>query len=171
MATVGGNLLPRPRCWYYRSGFGLLGMKDGKSLVRQGDNRYHSIFMTDGDALFAAPSCLAVALIALGAKVTILNGEGERTMPVEKLYQVPRSADDRELTIAPGELLTKVTIPEPRGKNAAYETRQKQAHDWPIVMAAVNCEMTGNTVSDARVVVYGVAPVPWRSKSAEDALK
>src|SRR4051812_40323400 len=52
MATVGGNLLQRPRCWYYRSGFGLLGMKDGKSLVRTGDNRYHSIFMTDGDALF-----------------------------------------------------------------------------------------------------------------------
>src|SRR5215213_317086 len=52
MATVGGNLLQRPRCWYYRSGFGLLAMKDGKSLVRAGDNRYHSIFLTEGDALF-----------------------------------------------------------------------------------------------------------------------
>src|SRR3954466_111498 len=58
MATVGGNLLQRPRCWYFRSGYGLLGMKDGKSLVREGDNRYHSIFMTDGNALFAAPSSL-----------------------------------------------------------------------------------------------------------------
>jgi xanthine dehydrogenase YagS FAD-binding subunit len=170
-ATLGGNLLQRPRCWYYRSGFGLLGLKDGKSLVRQGDNRYHSIFMTDGDALFVSPSSLAVALIALGAKATILGGEGERTIPVEKLYQVPRSADDRELTIAPGELLTKVTIPEPRGKNAAYEARQKRSHDWPLVMAAVNVEMNGQTVSDCRVVIYGVAPTPWRSKGAEDALK
>jgi xanthine dehydrogenase YagS FAD-binding subunit len=171
MATLGGNLLQRPRCWFYRSGFGLLGMKDGKSLVRAGDNRYHSIFQTDGDALFVSPSSLAVALVALGAKATIMGGEGERTIPIEKLYQVPRSADDRELTIGPGELLTKVTIPEPRGKNAAYEARQKRAHDWPLVMAAVNCEMSGNTVSEARVVIYGVAPVPWRSKPAEDALK
>ena len=64
MATVGGNLLQRPRCWYFRAGHGLLGMQDGKSLVRSGDNRFHSIFMTDGDALFVSPSSLAVALCA-----------------------------------------------------------------------------------------------------------
>ena len=62
---MGGNLLQRPRCWYFRAGHGLLAMKDGKSLVRAGDNRYHAIFMTDGDALFVSPSSLAVALIAL----------------------------------------------------------------------------------------------------------
>src|SRR4051812_44801998 len=105
MATVGGNLLQRPRCWYFRSGFGLLGIKDGKSLVRAGDNRYHSIFMTDGDALFVSPSSLAVPLIALNAQATILSPDGTRTVPVEKLYRVPRSNDDRELTVAPGELL------------------------------------------------------------------
>src|SRR3954454_17385660 len=60
MATVGGNLLQRPRCWYYRTGNGILGMKDGKSLVRAGDNRYHSIFLTGGNALFVAPSSLSV---------------------------------------------------------------------------------------------------------------
>src|SRR5262249_12218735 len=60
MATVGGNLLQRPRCWYFRNGFGLLGLKDGKSLVRTGDNRYHAIFNTDQDALFVSPSSLAV---------------------------------------------------------------------------------------------------------------
>ena len=67
MATVGGNLLQRPRCWYFRAGHGLLALKDGKSLVRAGDNRYHAIFMTDGDALFVTPSSLAVALSALDA--------------------------------------------------------------------------------------------------------
>ena len=114
MATVGGNLCQRPRCWYFRNGFGLLGVKDGKSLVRAGDNRYHAIFLTDGDALFVSPSSLAVPLIALGAEATILGPKGSRTVPVEKLYRVPKSNDDRELTLAPGELVTKVSIPTRR---------------------------------------------------------
>ncbi len=76
MSTVGGNLLQRPRCWYFRAGFGLLGMKDGKSLVRAGDNRYHAIFMTDGDALFVSPSSLAVALIALDGQATLTRAQG-----------------------------------------------------------------------------------------------
>jgi xanthine dehydrogenase YagS FAD-binding subunit len=170
MATVGGNLLQRPRCWYFRGGFGLLGMKDGKSLVRAGDNRYHSIFLTDGDALFVSPSSLAVPLIALGAQATVLGPDGTRTVPVEKLYRVPRSNDDRELTVAPGELLVKVSIPAP-GKNGSYEIRQKQAHDWPLVMAAVNLKMEGDSIRDARVVLYGVAPIPWRSEAAERAIR
>jgi xanthine dehydrogenase YagS FAD-binding subunit len=171
MATVGGNLLQRPRCWYYRNGFGLLGMKEGRSLVRIGDNRFHSIFMTEGDALFVSPSSLAVVLAALSAKATILGSEGERTVPIEKLYQVPRSEDDREIALRPGELLTKVTIPEARGKNASYEVRHKQAHDWPIVMAAVNVESNGGKVSDATIVLYGVAPIPYRAMAAEQAVE
>ena len=171
MATVGGNLLQRPRCWYFRNGFGILGLKDGKSLVRAGDNRYHSIFMTDGDALFVNPSSLAVPLIALGATATIQGGNGERTVPVEQLYRVPKSNDERETTLARGELLVSVSIPAPKGKNASYEVRQKQAHDWPLVMAAVNLNMDGDAVSNGRVVVYGVAPIPWRSEAAEAAIK
>ncbi len=167
MATVGGNLLQRPRCWYFRSGFGLLGIKDGKSLVRSGDNRYHSIFLTDGDALYTHPSSLAAPLIALGATATIVGEKGERTVPVEALYQVPKTSDDRELTIAPGELLTKITVPEPKGKNASYEARQKQAHDWPLVLCSV--AMDGDKVS--RVVIYGVAPIPWVSEAAVSSLK
>jgi len=170
MATVGGNLCQRPRCWYYRNGFGLLPKKDGKHLVREGDNRYHAIFMTDGDALFVSPSSLAVPLIALGAKATILGEKGERTVAVEDLYQVPKSDRDRELTLAPGELVTKVTIPAAKGKNASYEARQKQAHDWPLVLCSV-CLEGGDEVGNGRVVIYGVAPIPWRSKDAEDALK
>jgi xanthine dehydrogenase YagS FAD-binding subunit len=170
MATVGGNLLQRPRCWYYRAGNGLLGMKGGKSLVREGDNRYHAIFMTDGDALFVAPSSLAVPLVALGAKATVVGPNGERTVPVEKLYQVPKADGDRELTVAPGELLTKVVIPVASGKNASYEARQKQAHDWPLVLASVCLEDDGGKVSKARIVIYGVAPVPWRSEAAEKAI-
>jgi len=170
MATVGGNLLQRPRCWYYRAGFGLLGMQDGKSLVRAGDNRFHSIFMTDGDALFVCPSSLAVALSALEAQATICGPKGDRTVKVEELYQVPKGQDDSELTLQPGEVLAKVIIPAAKGKNASYEARQKQAQDWPIVLASVNLAMDGDTVSSARVLVYGVAPIPWRSASAEKAI-
>jgi xanthine dehydrogenase YagS FAD-binding subunit len=170
MATIGGNLLQRPRCWYFRNGNGLLATKDGKSLVREGDNRYHAIFMTEGNALFVSPSSLAVPLIALGATATITGPKGDRTVPVEDLYQVPKNEGDRELTVAPGELLTKIMIPPAKGKNASYEVRQKQAHDWPLVMASVNLTMDGERVSSARVVLYGVAPVPWRSASAEKAI-
>ena len=170
MATLGGNLLQRPRCWYFRAGNGLLAMKDGKSLVRGGDNRYHAIFMTDGDALYVNPSSLAVPLIALGATATIKGPKGERTVPVEDLYQVPRTDKDSELSVASGELLTKVMIPPARGKNASYEVRQKQAHDWPLVLASVNLTMDGDKVSASRIVIYGVAPVPWRSNAAEKSI-
>jgi xanthine dehydrogenase YagS FAD-binding subunit len=170
MATVGGNLFQRPRCWYFRSGFGLLGMKDGKSLVRDGDNRYHAIFMTEGDALYVAPSSLAVPLIALGAQATLQGPKGSRTVKVEDLYQVPRGQGDRELALRDGEVLTKVTIPPPRGKNASYEARQKQAHDWPLVLASVNVETDGDKVSRARVILGSVAPVPLRCEAAEKAI-
>jgi xanthine dehydrogenase YagS FAD-binding subunit len=194
MATLGGNLLQRPRCWYYRNGYGLLGGKKngGKSLVRElegpyapidvseekegghlvrlGDNRYHAIFMTDQDALFVAPSSLAVPLIALGATATIVGPQGERTVPVEQLYQVPKAQDDSELTLAPGELLTKVTVPPAKGKNATYEVRQKQSHDWPLVLCSVCVELDGEKVAKARVVLGGVAPVPLRSEAAEKAI-
>jgi xanthine dehydrogenase YagS FAD-binding subunit len=169
MSTVGGNLLQRPRCWYYRAGFGLLGMQDGKSLVRAGDNRYHAIFMTNGDALFVSPSSLAVALIALGASAKIRGPQGERTVKVEEVYQVPKRETESELTVQPGEVLTQVTIPA-GGKNASYEARQKQAQDWPLVMASVNLTMDNETVKDARIVIYGVAPIPWRSATAERAI-
>jgi xanthine dehydrogenase YagS FAD-binding subunit len=171
MATVGGNLLQRPRCWYYRAGNGLLATKDGKSLVREGDNRYHAIFMTDGDALFVSPSSLAIPLIALNAKATIQGAKGERTVKVAELYQVPKKDGDRELTLAPGEVLTKIAILAPKGKNASYEARQKQAHDWPLVLCSVNLELEGKKVEHARVIIYGVAPIPWRSEAAEKAIR
>ena len=145
-------------------------MQDGKSLARAGDNRYHAIFMTDGDALFVTPSSLAIALAALDAQATLTGPKGERTVKVEELYQVPKTEKDSELTIATGEILTKVTIPAAKGKSASYEARHKQAQDWPLVMASVNLTMDGENVSAARVFVYGVAPVPWRSTAAEKAI-
>ena len=193
MATLGGNLLQRPRCWYFRAGYGLLGgKKEGKSLirtlegeyapievteggekshlVRAGDNRYGAIFMTDGDALYVNPSSLATPLIALGAKATLVGPKGERTIPVQELYQVPKKEGDLELTIAPGELLTKVVIPPGAGKNASYEVRQKQAHDWPLAQCSVVLTMDGDNVKESRVVLNAVAPIPLRCEPAEKAI-
>jgi xanthine dehydrogenase YagS FAD-binding subunit len=170
MATVGGNLLQRPRCWYFRAGHGILALKDGKSLVRAGDNRYHAIFMTEGDALFVTPSSVAIALSALDAQATLVGPKGERTLKVEDLYQVPKTDKDSELTIAPGEVLTKVTIPAAKGKSASYEARHKQAQDWPLVLASVNLAIEGDNVSTAKIFVYGVAPIPWRSAAAEKSI-
>ncbi len=170
MATLGGNLLQRPRCWYFRAGHGLLGMKDGKSLVRAGDNRYHAIFMTDGDALFVSPSSMAVALCALDAQASITGPKGSRTVKVEELYQVPKRETDSELTVGPGEILTKVTIPPAKGKNASYEARHKQAQDWPIVLASASLMLDGDMVTSARIFLYGVAPVPYRSVAAENTI-
>jgi xanthine dehydrogenase YagS FAD-binding subunit len=170
MATLGGNLLQRPYCWYYRAGNGLLAVKDGKSLARAGDNRFHSIFLTEGDALFVSPSTLAASLIVLGAQALICGPKGDRTVKVEDLYQVPKRESDSELTVLPGEVLVKVTIPAAKGKNASYEARHKQAQDWPLVLASVNLDLDGDKVSAARVVVYGVAPIPWRSEAAEKAI-
>ena len=89
---------------------------------------------------------------------------------MDELYQVPKRETDSELTIQPGEVLTKVTIPAAKGKSASYEARHKQAQDWPLVLASVNLAMDGDTVSAARIVVYGVAPIPWRSAAAEKAI-
>jgi xanthine dehydrogenase YagS FAD-binding subunit len=170
MATLGGNLLQRPRCWYFRNGNGLMAVKDGRSLVRAGDNRFHAIFLTDGDALFVSPSSLAVALSALEAQATISGPKGERTVKIEELYQVPKRDSDSEFTVQAGEIVTKVTVPPAKGKNASYEARHKQAQDWPLVLASVNLTMDGDTASAARVFLYGVAPIPWRSATAERAI-
>lgn len=171
MATVGGNLLQRPRCWYFRTGHGLLAMKDGKSLVREGDNRHHAIFATDGDALFVAPSNLSAPLIALNAEAVVVGPGGERTLPVAGLYRIPKTEGESELTLAPGEILVHIVVPPAKGKNATYEVRQKQAHDWPMALASVNLSFDGDAVTSARIIMIGVAPIPWRSAPAEAAIK
>ena len=170
VGTVGGNLCQRPRCWYYRAGFGLLAMQDGKSLVPNGENRYHAIFGNSGPAYFVSPSSLAPMLIALGAKVRLLGPEGSRELPLEKFFVIPQSEGQREHDIKPTEIITEVLVPPPQGLSAFYEIRQKAQFDWPLATAGVVLRMSGHTVSRARVVMGQVAPIPWASPEAEQAL-
>jgi xanthine dehydrogenase YagS FAD-binding subunit len=172
MATLGGNLCQRPRCWYFRNGFGLLPKDEaGKSLVLQGDNRYHAIIGNDGPAYFVSPSSVAPALVALGARVRIFGPGGAREVPLEKFFVIPRSENEREHDLKANEIVTEIVVPPPGGaRTAHYEVRQKEAFDWPLATASVALAMNGNNVRSARVVLGHVAPVPWLSAEAEAAL-
>lgn len=173
MGTVGGDLLQRPRCWYYRGGFGLLARDDkGKSLVPGGENKYHAIFGNEGPAYFVSPSSLAPALVALQAKVTLHGAAGRREIPVEELFVIPKAEGEREHSIRPNEILTEISIPATASewRSATYEVRQKEALDWPLATASVALKMGGDKITAARVVLGHVAPVPWRSRAAEEAL-
>ncbi len=173
MATIGGNLCQRPRCWYFRNGLGLLPKDEsGKELVEAGDNRYHAILGNDGPAKFVSPSTIVPVLIAYGAKVRLEGPKGKRELPLEKFYIVPKTEHDREHDLQPNELVTEIVVPPAEGwKVAHYEIRQKAAFDWPLAVAAVALKIDGGNVQGARVVLGHVAPTPWPSPEAEAALK
>jgi len=177
LATIGGNMCQRPRCWYFRNGMGLLPMtSDGKSMVVEGDNRYAAILGNDGPAYFVSPSTIAPALIAYGAKIRIYSakasGSGVRELPLEKFFVIPKTQGQREHDLKPDEMVIELVVPPPSQnlKAGYFEVRQKAAFDWPLAMAAVALEMNGSTVKSARVVLGHVAPVPWISTEAAQAL-
>ena len=172
VATLGGNLCQRPRCWYFRNGFGLLGRDgSGKDLVVEGENRYHAILGSGGSAKFVSPSTIAPVLIAYGAIVRIEGSARKRELPLEKFYVIPKVQGEREHNLDPNEIVTEVVIPAPQGVRVGYcEIRQKQAFDWPLAVAAVALNMNGSRVEAARVVMGHVAPVPWFSQEAEGVL-
>ncbi|MGH9437592.1 MAG: FAD binding domain-containing protein, partial [Terriglobia bacterium] len=127
MGTVGGELLQRPRCWYFRLGYGLLAEYQGKSLPPEGDNRYHAIFGNAGPAYFVSPSSLAPILIALDSRVELFGPRGKREISLEKLFVAPTQKGEREHTLRPNEILTEIIIPDAKGKvqSGVYEVRQK----------------------------------------------
>jgi xanthine dehydrogenase YagS FAD-binding subunit len=168
--TVGGDLCQRPRCWYFRLGHGLLAMENGQSLVPHGDNRYHAIFGNQGPAYFVSASSLGPPLAALGARVKLVSPKGARELPVEKFFVIPKEATEREVALAPDEILTEILVPAAAVRNATYEIRQKTALDFPLATASVAFHMRGSSVASARVVLGHVAPIPWRAEAAEKAL-
>lgn len=170
MGTVGGDLCQRPRCWYFRMGYGVLGLKEGKSLIPNGQNEYHSIF-GDGPAYFVSPSSFGPALAALGAQVKLVSATGSRMVPVEKFFVTPQSNDTREIALMPNEILAEIVVPSAKGvRNATYEVRYKDALDWPLATASVSLRMSGNKVEKASIVLGHVAPTPVVSAAAAQIL-
>ncbi|MBK7825481.1 FAD binding domain-containing protein [Nannocystis sp.] len=172
LATLGGNLLQRPRCWYYRN-VDLVCLKKGGDacLAVTGENKYHAI-LGGGPSFIVHPSTLAAALLALDASVDIA-GDTPRNIPLADLFVGPKQDPTREHSLGPGELLLRVVLPPaPPGRRSAYAVaKEKQSHDWPLVEAAVSLSLATGVMTQVRVVLGHVAPTPWRSREAEAVLE
>lgn len=174
MGTLGGDLCHLPNCWYYRSGFGLLGQRNGESLPAEGRNEFHAVLGNRGPAKFVSASRFAPALIAWGAIARIAGPEPGQVseLPLEYFYVSPKSGDQGVTVLQPGQILTHVLIPEPAEEvvSATYDVLQLEGLDWPLASAAVCLETSGGVVREARVVLGHVAPTPWVSLDAATAL-
>jgi xanthine dehydrogenase YagS FAD-binding subunit len=176
-ATLGGNLMQRPRCWYFRSGEHNCLKKGGSvCLAQDGENDFHAIFDNRGCSA-VHPSATAVALVALDAIVALLGPAGERYARLSALLVSPGQPGGdvkRENRVEPSEVITAVYVPTPRAgeRNIYLKIKQKQSFDWPLADVAIALRTgAGKPVEAARVVLGAVAPVPWRAKAAEAALQ
>jgi len=168
VATVGGNIAQRPRCWYFRSPTFPCSRKGGNTCYAQkGENKYHALF-DNGDCAVVHGSSLSAPLVALDATVVTTK----RKIPIEQFF-VPTTKDiTREHVLEPGEIITEIVVPQAaRGwKNAYREAGERESQDWALVSASVALQVAGGKVSAARVVLGAVAAVPHRAAEAEQAL-
>jgi len=173
MATVGGNLLQRPRCWYFRAAEMVCRKKGGgQCLAHDGENAYHAVF--DNQRCAAPhPSSTACALLALGARLAITSPAGAREVPLEAFFTTPEVDVRRENALAANELVTEIRLPVPApGTTSAYgKLGEKESSDWPIVEVAVLLEREGATCKRASIVLGAVAPTPHRARAAEKILE
>jgi xanthine dehydrogenase YagS FAD-binding subunit len=174
VATLGGNLCQRPRCWYFRGKlFADCMRKGGASCYGQnGENQYHAIMGGDVCCM-AYPSDMAPALIALDAKAEIAGPKGTRIIPLEKFYITPDQDLTKENVLSHQEMLVAIEIPAASQdrKGIYLKLKERQAFDFAVVSVAVSLAMKGGAVMDSRVVFGGLAPFPTRSVKAESALK
>lgn len=172
MATAGGNLLQRPRCWYFRQEEFNCRRKGGeRCFALEGENQYHAIFDNHLCAI-VHPSALAVPLMAMHARVVLTNARATREVELERFFLTPEEDIRRENRIAPDELLTEIQVPPlPPGTRSAYiKLGEKESFDWPVADAAVVLTLKGNVCLKASIVLGAAAPVPWRAKKAEASL-
>ena len=171
VATVGGNVLQRPRCWYYRlESFKCIKKGGDTCFALTGQNRYNVIF-GGGPAYPPHPSSAAIPLVAYGASFVIEGASGTRTVPAGEFFTLPEADPQRENSLAAGEILTEIRVPATGGARSAYaEVRERAGFDWPLASVAMVIGAAGGTVDEARVVLGHVATVPWRSEAAEQAL-
>ena len=171
VATVAGNLCQRPRCWYYRGPFHCLRKGGTTCFAQQGENRYNAI-LGGGPSYIVHPSDLAPALIALDAKVRIAGPAGERLLPLDQFFVLPTVDTLRENILKPGQIVTEILVPRPGAETRStyWKQMERELWDFALVSAAVAVRQRAGKVEHARVVLGGVAPIPWRSKEAEAVL-
>jgi xanthine dehydrogenase YagS FAD-binding subunit len=172
VGTLGGNLCQRPRCWYYRSElFHCLKKGGDHCYAEDGENAYHAIF-GDGPCHIVHPSDVAPAIIALGGRMAIVGPQGRREVPAEAFYVMPDVDPSVETILKPNEMVTEVIVPSPpTGTKSLYlKQREKQSLDFALVGVAVTITTEHGVCRQARIILSGVAPVPWRAKEAEAVL-
>lgn len=171
--TIGGNLCQRPRCWYFRGDFRCAKKGGDLCYAVDGENRYHCIF-GGGPCYIVHPSDTAPMLLALAASVRIAGPAGERHMLLEDFFQLPADRLEGENVLAPGEIVTEIRLsPQATGLRSSYrKVRERGAWDFALASVALALRFDGaQQVADARIVLGGVAPVPWRSEAAEAAIR
>ncbi|MHB8838376.1 MAG: FAD binding domain-containing protein [Gemmatimonadaceae bacterium] len=169
--TAGGNLCQRPRCWYYRGDFNCARKGGDTCYAKEGENQLHAIF--GGDVcVMVHPSDTAPALMALDASVRLIGPGGSRTVALDAFFVPPSKDHTRETVVEPGEIVADILLPPPpAGAVSTYrKLRSRGAWDFALTGAAVAIGLGGRKVAQARIVLSGVAPVPWRVVAAEKEL-
>ena len=174
VATVAGNLLQRPRCWYFRSPDFTCLKKGGQSCpAAEGQNRYHAI-LGGGPSHIVHPSTMATALVCCGARLRIVSAEraAPREVALDDFFTLPADDYQRENRLGPAELVTEVLVPAaPATSRSVYRAvKERQAYDWPLAEAAAAVSVAGGVVESARLVLGAAAPIPWRAREAEQLI-
>ncbi len=172
VGTLGGNLCQRPRCWYYRSPlFDCLKKGGDKCFAHEGMNKFHAIFDT-GVCPAVHASDTAVALCAVNARVLLMSVDGARMMPVEDFFVRPDEDATVENVMQSGEIVAEIVIPtaSPNLRSMYLKAKERQAMDFALASVGLSLEVSEGVVSNARVVLGGVAPMPYRAHGAEKAL-
>jgi xanthine dehydrogenase YagS FAD-binding subunit len=171
LGTVGGNLCQRPRCWYFRlEEVNCLKKGGSECYAATGENKYNAI-IGGGPSYIVHPSDLAPVLVALGASVTVAGGSGKRVIPLDKFFTLPSEGNiRRENVLKNEEIITEIFVPaSPLAANSTYlKFKERESLDFALASAAVAVRLAPDrTVRDARIVLGGVAPIPWRVPAAE----
>jgi xanthine dehydrogenase YagS FAD-binding subunit len=175
MASLGGNLLQRTRCAYFRGGepFSCNKRKPGSGCAaKEGINRGHALLGGSESCIAVYPGDWAIALAAFDAKVDVLGPKGERTITLEELHREPGTTPDVETVLESAELILRIRVPVTQlGRASTYhKIRDRESYAFALASAAVALQMEGDTVRDARIAIGGVATRPWRARAAEQIL-
>ena len=176
MASLGGNVLQRTRCAYFRDPSWSACNKrvpGSGCAAREGANRTHAVLGTSDHCIATYPGDFAQALIALDAKVVVVSRRGARTVPFAELHRLPGATPHRETRLEHGEIIVEFVVPARSWtwRSLYLKVRDRQSYEFAVASAAVAMDLDGDVVRDVRIALGGVATVPWRAREAEAALE